>query len=162
MFSWDMNYEAQKITLVCTLYQLKPFFFLIFYSIFLHIDSLLQMHLITHLQGHNFNGPILVGQVLVQEVPHNEFSVEYGLKNLVSVSLNDLLHGLRKYRNKNEKDGREERSLSSDQALNLFIDMYSYSKISLLCSFPPFSVLFLGGLFTYYIGPLLSSRLYTC
>ena len=44
------------------------------------------------------------------------FFVEYGLKNLVSVSLNGLLHGLRKYRKKNEKDGREERSLLSDQA----------------------------------------------
>ena len=60
--------------------------------------------------------PILVGQVLAQKVPHNEFFVEYGLKNLVSVSLDGLLHGLRKYRNKNEEDGCEERSLSNDQA----------------------------------------------
>ena len=44
--------------------------------------------------------------------------VECGLKNLVSVSLNGLLHGLRKHRKKNEKDGREERSLFSDQARN--------------------------------------------
>ena len=50
-----------------------------------------------------FSDPILVGQVLAQEVPHNELFVEYGLKNLVSVSLNGLLHGLREYRNKNEK-----------------------------------------------------------
>ena len=62
-----------------------------------------------------FGDPILIGQVLVQEVPHNEFSVEYGLKNLVLVSLNGLLHGLRKYRKKNKKDGREEISLLSDQ-----------------------------------------------
>ena len=47
------------------------------------------------------------------------FFVEYGLKNLVSVSLNSLLHGLREYRNKNEKDGREERFFSNDQARNL-------------------------------------------
>ena len=45
-------------------------------------------------------------------------SIECELKNLVSVSLNDLLHGLRKYRKKNEKDGREERSFLSDQARN--------------------------------------------
>ena len=32
--------------------------------------------------------PILVGQVLAQKVPHNEFFVEYGLKNLVPVGLN--------------------------------------------------------------------------
>ena len=49
-------------------------------------------------------------QVLAQEVPHNEFLVEYGLKNLVSVSLDGLLHGLWKYKNKNEEDGREERN----------------------------------------------------
>ena len=67
---------------------------------------------------HNSSGPILVGQVLVQKVPYNEFFVEYGLKNLVSVNLNGLLHGLRKYRKKNKKDGREERSLLSDQAQN--------------------------------------------
>ena len=47
--------------------------------------------------------PILVGQVLVQKVPHNKFFVEYGLKNLVSVSLDGLLHGLRGYRNKNKR-----------------------------------------------------------
>ena len=46
------------------------------------------------------------------------FFLEYGLKNLVSVSLDGLLHGLRKYRNKSEKDGREERSLSNDQSPN--------------------------------------------
>ena len=45
--------------------------------------------------GEQFSGPILVDQVLAQEVPHHEFFVEYGLKNLVSVSLNGLLHGLR-------------------------------------------------------------------
>ena len=55
-----------------------------------------------YIVGHNFSGPILVGQVLAQKVPHNEFFVEYGLKNLVSVSLNGLLHGLREYRSKNE------------------------------------------------------------
>ena len=53
---------------------------------------------------------------MVQKVLHNEFFVEYGLKNLVSVSLNGLLHGLRKYRKKNEKRNGEERSLLSDQA----------------------------------------------
>ena len=53
-------------------------------------------------------GPIHVGQVMAQKVPHNEFFVEYGLKNLVSVSLDGLLHGPWKYRNKNEEDGREE------------------------------------------------------
>ena len=47
--------------------------------------------------------PILVGQVLAQKVSHNEFFVEYGLKNLVSVSLNGLLHGLRGYRDKNKR-----------------------------------------------------------
>ena len=47
--------------------------------------------------------PVLVGQVLAQKVPHNEFFVEYGLKNLVPVSLNSLLHGLRRYRDKNKK-----------------------------------------------------------
>ena len=47
--------------------------------------------------------PILVGQVLAQKVPHNEFFVEYGLKNLVSVSLNGLLHGFRGYRDKNKR-----------------------------------------------------------
>ena len=47
--------------------------------------------------------PILVGQALAQKVPHNEFFVEYGLKNLVSVSLNGLLHGLRGYRDKNKR-----------------------------------------------------------
>ena len=47
--------------------------------------------------------PILVGQVLAQKVPHNEFFVEYGLKNLVLVSLNGLLHGLKGYRNKNKR-----------------------------------------------------------
>ena len=50
-----------------------------------------------------FGDPILVDQVLAQEVTHNEFSVEYGLKNLVSVSLNCLLHGFRGYRNKNKR-----------------------------------------------------------
>ena len=40
---------------------------------------------------------------MAQKIPHNEFFVEYGLKNLVSVSLNDLLHGLRRYINKNKK-----------------------------------------------------------
>ena len=52
--------------------------------------------------GEQFSGPILVGQVLAQKVPHNKFFVEYGLKNSVSVSLNGLLHGLREYTNKNE------------------------------------------------------------
>ena len=47
--------------------------------------------------------PILIGQVLTQKVLHNESFVEYGLKNLASVSLNDLLHGLRGYRNKNKR-----------------------------------------------------------
>ena len=46
---------------------------------------------------------ILVGQILAQKVPRNEFFVEYGLKNLVSVSLNGLLHGLRGYGYKNKK-----------------------------------------------------------
>ena len=36
---------------------------------------------------------------------------------MVSVSLNGLLHGLRKYRKKNEKDGHEDRSLLSDQEI---------------------------------------------
>ena len=31
------------------------------------------------------------------------FFVEYGLKNLVLVSLNGLLHGLKGYRNKNKR-----------------------------------------------------------
>ena len=52
--------------------------------------------------GEQFGDPILVGQVLAQKVPHNEFFVECRLKNLVSVSLNGLLHGLKEYRNKNE------------------------------------------------------------
>ena len=60
------------------------------------------------MQGHNFNDPILVGQALTQGVPHNEFLVEYGLKNLVSVSLDGLLHGPWKYRDRNGEDGREE------------------------------------------------------
>ena len=47
--------------------------------------------------------PILVGQALAQKVPHNEFFVECGLKNLVLVSLNGLLHGLRGYRDKNKR-----------------------------------------------------------
>ena len=33
-----------------------------------------------------FVDPILIGQILAQKVPHNEFFVEYGLENLVSVS----------------------------------------------------------------------------
>ena len=49
-----------------------------------------------------FNDPIPVGQVLAQGVPHNEFRVEYGLKNLVSISLDGLLHEPWEYRNKNE------------------------------------------------------------
>ena len=36
--------------------------------------------------------PILGGQVLAQKVPHNEFLVEDGLKNLVLVNLDGLLH----------------------------------------------------------------------
>ena len=44
------------------------------------------------------------------------FFVEYGLKNLVSVSLNGLLHGFREYRNKNEKCHHKERSLTNDKA----------------------------------------------
>ena len=47
------------------------------------------------------------------------FFVEYGLKNSVSVSLNGLLHGIREYRNKNEKCSREERSLTNNKARNL-------------------------------------------
>ena len=49
---------------------------------------------------------------MVQKVPHNKFFVEYGLKNLVSVSLDGLLYGLWKYRNKNKEDGREEKLYS--------------------------------------------------
>ena len=66
--------------------------------------------------GYNFRDPILVGQVLVQEVLHNKFFVKYGLKNLVSVSLNGLLHGLREYKNKNEKCHHKERSFTNDKA----------------------------------------------
>ena len=51
--------------------------------------------------------PILGGQVLAQGVPHNEFLVEYGLRNFVLVSLDGLLHGPWKYRNKNEESGCE-------------------------------------------------------
>ena len=47
--------------------------------------------------------PVLVSQVLALKVPHNELFVEYRLKNLVPVSLNGLLHGLRGYRNKNKR-----------------------------------------------------------
>ena len=53
-------------------------------------------------------GTIFVAQSLsVKSWPKKSHTmnlfVEYGLKNLVSVSLNGLLHGLREYRNKNEK-----------------------------------------------------------
>ena len=51
--------------------------------------------------------PILDGQALAQKVPHNEFLVEYGLRNFVLVSLDGLLHGPWKYRNKNEESGCE-------------------------------------------------------
>ena len=55
---------------------------------------------------------------MAQKVPHNEFFVEYGLKNLVSVSLNGLLHGLREYRNKN-KNATVKKSLTNEKAKNL-------------------------------------------
>ena len=91
--------------------------------------------------------PILVCQVLAQKVPHNEFFVEYGLKNLVSVSLNGLLHGLREYRNKNEKDGREERSLSNDKVSNL-INGHRFMQIKFLYRV-------LSSLFLHFRPPLL-------
>lgn len=74
--------------------------------------------------GHSFNGPIPVGQVLAQEVPHNEFLVKYGLKNLVSISLDSLLHGLWKYRNKNIEDGRKEKLYS--WAYMRTVEFFSY------------------------------------
>ena len=93
-------------------------------------------------------------QVLAQEVPHNEFLVEYGLKNLISVSLDGLLHGLWKYRSKNQEDGREEK---------LYSWAYMHTvKFSPVFFFFLFSVPSSCGTLTYYIGPLLSSGLYTC
>ena len=57
--------------------------------------------------GANCRGTILMAQSLLvkswSKKSHTMNFVEYGLKNLVSVSLNSLLHGLWKYRTKNEK-----------------------------------------------------------
>ena len=43
--------------------------------------------------GAQFYGPNPVDQALAQGATHNEFFVEDGLKNLVSVNLDGLVHG---------------------------------------------------------------------
>ena len=58
--------------------------------------------------GANCRGTILMAQSLLakswSKKSHTmNFFVEYGLKNLVSVSLNGMLHGLRGYRDKNKR-----------------------------------------------------------
>ena len=77
------------------------------------------------------------------KVPHTmNLFVEDGLKNLVSVNLDGLVHGQYYYRNKNTEMG-----MKKD-----FFNGHIYVQPD------PF----LWGTPLYYIGPLLSSGLYTC
>ena len=77
--------------------------------------------------GANCRDTILVTQSLsIKSWPKKShtmnFFVEGGLKNFISVSLNGLLHGMNEYRNKDQKDRREEKSLLNDKTPNLIIE----------------------------------------
>ena len=87
--------------------------------------------------------------------------VEYGLKNSSSVSFNGLMHGLREYTNKNE-NATLEKSPGMIRLKTWLIDTDQCSLASLQYSPSLFHRPLSWEIFTYYIGPFISSGLYTC